>query len=289
MITTTLSGGLGNQMFMYAMVKAMAMRNKASFAFNLNLGFEKDYLFKRKLELDNFNTQLPKGNFQTFDYKGSRIVRVFSRHFGRNILYPVSKFIVEETPLHFQKELLLENSKNIYLEGYWQCEDYFKDYEQVIRNDFELKTQLPERVYKEFSSIKDDSRILVFVGIRRYQECNEITPGLLLDEVYYNKAIEIMESKIPNIKFVVFTQEQEWAKAHIKSKSPLVFATFKEGELSAVADMYLMTQCDHAIISNSTFYWWGAWLQNTNPNEHIVISPNNFINRDSTCKSWLMI
>lgn len=289
MIASAISGGLGNQMFMYAMARAMALRNEASLAFNIHLGFDSDFLYHRKLEINNLNVQLPQNPIQTFDYKGSKYVRAFSRTIGRNLIYPCSKFIKEKKPSHFQKELLLEKSKNLYLEGYWQSENYFKDYEDIIRNDFQIKKRLSDNIHKEYNTWRSDDSTLIFVGVRRYQECKSTKTGMVLQEDYYNKAIEIIESKISNPKFIIFTQDQKWAESHLKSKSPMVFSLPKEGELSSIEDMFLMTHCDHAIISNSSYYWWGAWLQHSHPNNHIVVASNNFVNKDFVCKSWIQI
>ena len=60
----------------------------------------------------------------------------------------------------------------------------------------------------------------------------------------------------------------------------------KSGELSAISDLFLMRNCHHAIISNSTYYWWGAWLQVKDQSKHYVIAPDNFINPDTPCKEW---
>lgn len=289
MIATTIRGGLGNQMFIYAMAKAMAIRNKTEYVFNLNDGFANDYQFHRSLELINLNVKLDIAKTVTFDYGGARYTKFLSRIIGRNILAPRYKFVVEDDSMHFQPELLNIVSKNVYLEGYWQSEGYFRDVANDIKKDFEITTPLSEKIYAELSNWKEDNKILVFIGIRRYQECKSTKPGMVLEEDYYNKAIELAESIIPNLKFVVFTQEQDWAKKHLKSRSAIVYASPKKGELSSIEDLFLMSSCDHAIISNSSFYWWGAWLQKTLPSSHIVISPTNFLNKNSCCNSWIQI
>jgi len=289
MISTTIRGGLGNQMFIYAAARAMALRNNTKCVFNLNDGFANDYQFHRSLELQNLNVQLETAPIATFDYKLARYTKYISRKFGRNIIAPHYTYIVEDEPMHFQPELINNKFKNVYLEGYWQCEKYFKDFAEEIKKDFEIVTPLSIEIQNELFRWKSDGRSLVFIGIRRYQECKLIKPEMVLEEDYYNKAIKLIESKLQNIMFVVFTQEQEWAKHNLKSKSPMVFATPKNGIVSSIEDLYLMTNCEHAIISNSSFYWWGAWLQKTHDSEHLVIAPHNFINIDSCCESWLKI
>ena len=290
MISATLWGGLGNQMFVYAMVRAMALRNNTDMAFNLHYGFDTDYKFHRKLELDNMNVQWgKKNNIVTFDYPINigRYTRSVSRRIGRNVLAPWYKFCEEKRPFRFQQELVHEPYKDIYLEGYWQSEKYFLDFKDEIRKDFEIITPIRNAVKEELVDMRRGTENLVFIGIRRYQEWRTVWRGMVLGEDYYNKAIEIMESKLANPKFVVFTQQPEWAKTHIVTKSPIIYASPKDGNKASIEDMFLMRHCRHAIISNSTFYWWGAWLSEYN--DGIVICPRNFPNRDTPSDRWLKL
>ncbi len=288
MIATTLGGGLGNQMFMYAMARAMSLRNGSSVAFNLHYGFDIDEQFRRKLELLNFNVDMGvKAQLATFDYKGARYTRFLYKELGFNILAPHYRIVKEKSPLHYQQELLDIHSKNVYLDGYWQCEKYFADYEDQIRKDFKIVTPISDKVKTELHEMQQGDNNLIFIGIRRYQECKSTRPGMVLDEDYYNHAIELVESKVSSPKFVVFTQQPEWAKEHLHVNNPIMFAQPKNGELGTIGDLYLMTHCHHAIISNSSFYWWGAWLIDSD--EKIIVSPNNFINVDSPCDNWIRL
>lgn len=289
MITTTLRGGLGNQMFIYAMVRAMAIRNHTSMAFNLHNGFDNDFQFQRKLELQNLNVKIG-GNapLAVFDYKGARYIQYLSKKIGKNILLPYYDIIHEKTPMHFQSELVEKHIINAYLEGYWQSEKYFQDIKDQIRDDFKIIRPMPEYVIAELNEARQDNQPLVFIGVRRYQECTQLRPHMVLEADYYNKAIEYIEDKIPNVKFIVFSQQPEWAQQNLKAKNRIIFTRRKTGSFATIEDLYLMTHCDHAIISNSSFYWWGAWLQNAS-NNHLVIAPNNFINKDSVCEDWIVI
>ena len=288
MIATTIWGGLGNQMFVYAMARAMALRNNTEMTFNLHHGFDTDFQFHRKLELGNLNVNWGvKNSIATFDFEGARYFRFISRKIGRNIIAPWYEFCKEKEPAYFQTELVSERYKNIYLEGYWQCEKYFSDFKNEIRKDFEIIVPIREAVKVELSSMLNETDNLVFIGIRRYQECLTTRTGMVLEEDYYNKAIQIMESKLDNPTFVVFTQQPDWAKEHLVAKNPIKYAMPKEGEQSSIEDMYLMRNCRHAIISNSSFYWWGAWLREFN--DGIVICPQNFTNRDTPLEEWIKL
>lgn len=288
MIATTIRGGLGNQMFMYAMARAMSLRNKTSMAFNLHEGFEKDFQFHRKLELQNLNVEMgERAPFTVFDYKGACFTQFLSKKVGRNIVVPQYRIIKEDVPMHFQPELVDKCFKNVYLEGYWQSEKYFGDFREQIRKDFEIVTPIADNVKAELNEMQQGGHNLVFIGVRRYQECKQTRSGMVLNADYYNKAIKCIEGRVSNLKFIVFTQQPEWAKQHLIVKSPIMFAQHKTGELSTIEDLFLMTQCRHAIISNSSFYWWGAWLMRSA--DKIVIAPNNFINIDSPCEGWIKL
>lgn len=291
MIATTLFGGLGNQMFIYAAVRGISLQKKTGMAFNMNTGFATDYLYHRSLELEYLNTSLPKSKLQTFDlgYIG-RIFRKFSVMIGRNILAPHYKYVKEEllpSDNYFFNDTLYQSAdKNLYLEGYWQSPRYFEEYEDVIRNDFKIKIEICITVKEELEYWKSFKRPIVFIGVRRYQECNADYMPDICSATYYNNAIDIIKGKIVNPLFVVFSQATEWCKENLNIGDGII-ANPKKGQYSSIEDLYLMTNCDHAIVSNSSFYWWGAWLQ-VNP-KHIVIAPDNFKNVDQYCDSWIKI
>ena len=290
MIAATLFGGLGNQMFIYATVKALSLHYQVPMAFNLNHGFANDYKYHRKLELCKFNCQLPTAKWITFDYRGELNIKRISRRIGRNLLCPNYQFVIEEEPFHYEKRLFEFTNKNIFLEGYWQSPYYFENYSKDIRADFQLKVPLSKEVLEEIYALKATGKTLVMLGIRRYQEVEgrDICTYQLCDEEYYTKAITYIQERIPNALFVVFTQDKEWATTHLPKGAEFYFVKDKQDEYATVADMFLMTQCTHAIISNSTCYWWGAWLQCTTKN-HIVIAPDSFINSDCVCKEWIIL
>lgn len=293
MISTTLFGGLGNQMFIYAMARAMSLRNGVNMAFNLKRGFEMDREYNRKLELSHFNVMLPTACLSTFDFAGGRSVKKISKIIKRNILLPNYLYIEEQRfqdvdiLYHFQKEMTSMGYKNVYLDGYWQSPLYFDDYSDVIRDDFRIVSKIPADVEDELSYLKRQDRPLVMVGVRRYQEVKHasILKDHACDTFFYNKAIHIIKEKVSNPLFVIFSQDQEWVRHNFPQGNDYYYVSKKSGALSAVSDMYLMTHCDYAIISNSTYYWWGAWLSESK----MVISSRNFINADSNCKEWIVI
>lgn len=290
MIATTLFGGLGNQMFIYATVRAMALRNHTSMAFNLSRGFGRDLEYGRSLELSHFSLELPTSRLATFDYRLGRGVKRLSYMAGRNLLLPCQRYIHEDfTDHHFISQLVDSPMRHAYIDGYWQNPRYFEDFADVIRNDFTIKTPIPTDVAEELRLLQSRQRPLVFVGIRRYQEVKSKECRIkVCGADYYARAMRHVAERIANPLFVVFTQQPEWAREHLPQHFDIHYAREKEGYLSTISDLYLMRNCHHAVISNSTYYWWGAWLQATS-GSHIVVAPDNFINPTSPCKQWTVL
>lgn len=284
MITTTLQGGLGNQMFMYAMVRALSLRNRVPMAFNTGLGFKTDYQFHRSLELIHLNVKLPTARLATFDVPLARIWLKLSKMIGRNVLLPPYK-VLRETSENRHMDIINQKVDNIYLLGYWQSELYFKDFEKEIREDFRIMTPMPHRTLQELSKIQSLGENTVMVGVRRYQECTKETNIPVLSKEFYDKAIKEMIAKVENPVFVVFCQDHEWAKRHIRIEGFKVhYVKPKDGVLATIEDLYLMTHLRHFIISNSSYFWWGAWLANYA--DKIVLAPTNFAHPYSVCKDW---
>jgi hypothetical protein len=100
-------------------------------------------------------------------------------------------------------------------------------------------------------------------------------------ENYYKKAIELIESKVENPNFFIFTDDTDWVKANIKINHPVTYISEinKAKPMADYQELILASKCKHNIIANSSFSWWGAWL-NTNPDK-IVIAPDKWFNNDS--------
>jgi len=286
MIITRISGGLGNQMFQYAIAKSMAKRNKDTFKLDISF-YPKQTL--RKYELNYFNideniatkkecTQL-RGR-EGFIYK-------IKRKIGMVVARPKS-YIFETNITKFDEEIWKKKG-DIYLDGFWQNEKYFKNIREEILNDFTLKDSISTEANRYLKHIKNTNSISLHVRRGDYVKDNHTNNVHgVCDIVYYKKAIQYMQSKIQNPFFYIFSDDIAWCKENfnfLKNK------TFIDDTKTAFDDLELMKNCRHSIIANSTFSWWGAWL---NENEDkVVVGPkiwfanNNNIN--ITCKGWIKI
>lgn len=287
MIAITLSGGIGNQLFMYATARAMALRNKTGLVINNSADFARDMVYHRNYELGVFNIQYKKNSLLTFDYPGGNLVKKISRRVGRNILCPTNKYIFDELNNRgYNPCVLSTNSSNVYLEGYWHSEKYFIDFEKQIREDLTFDFKKSDILLKEEKEIFDNPNITpVCIGIRRYEEAPNSQYFNLTEGDYYQRAMDYMFEHVNNPVFFVFTQAKKWVEDNIVSpKYDIRFISEKQNN-GTIEDLYLMSKFKYHIISNSSYYWWGAWLAKGD----VVVSCKNWFNSGANCESWIVI
>ena len=178
---------------------------------------------------------------------------------------PLNNLNVINDNFHYQE---IKNNK--FLDGYWQSEKYFIESEIDIRNDLKINETMIHYIMNKYPILNEET---VSMHIRRgdYLNLQDNHPVQPLD--YYNKAYDLINDL--NINVIVFSNDMQWCKNNIKFDN----ITYIEGETNIV-DMYIMSLCKHNIIANSSFSWWGAWL---NENEYKkVIAPINWFGPSST-------
>lgn len=165
-------------------------------------------------------------------------------------------------------------SDNCYLYGYWQSEKYFLKIQKIIRKDFSFQTPL-DGVNAEMANKMSTSNA-VSIHVRRgdyvansYANRMHGTCSL----TYYADAIRYIAQRITCPQFFVFSDEIEWVKQNLPIDWPCQYVSHNQGDKS-FNDMHLMSLCKHHIIANSSFSWWGAWL-NADVNK-IVIAPKRW-------------
>ena len=286
MIVLTLSGGIGNQLFMYAAARALALRNGTELVLNIEQGFINDKEYKRHFELDKFNINYKTNRFLTFDYFGGKIIKAISRKIGFNIMRPTYPFLTDRTKNQGVDDFFFQiRNKNIYLEGYWQSELYFKDYAYKIKDDLRFDEKMPLNILQEEKNIFDNSKdeTPVCLGVRTYQECKHAMSFPKTDLGYYIKAMDYIKKNVKKPVFCVFSQDNDWCLKNLLSLDGYNVKLMKEQ--TAYNDLYLMSKFDYHIISNSSFYWWGAWLSDSK----LVISNKSFQNKESNCPNWIVL
>ncbi len=293
MIIVKLFGGVGNQMFQYAAGRSLALKNNCELKLDIThfdtLILPNDLPYRSFdlsiFDLDPFlctEEEIKKFNYNTNSFleKGFRKVKnVFSKY-----------TTVCEPYFHFYEDFL-KNSGNVYIDGYWQSEKYFKHIEQIIRNDFKIKTTLNAEGLTILEKIKNTNSVCV--NIRRQELASNKYSTQFVGLDYLNNAIEAISKKEINPHFFIFSDELSWVKENIK-----IDYQFTIVEESLYGDKYrdclfLMSSCKHFIIPNSTFGWWAAWLSGIE--KKVVITPNKWFTdntkdtRDLIPEEWIKL
>jgi hypothetical protein len=169
--------------------------------------------------------------------------------------------------------------QDCYLVGYWQSEKYFRDVAPGIRMDFTFKTPMSDRNVEVASQIARVSAVSLHVRRGDYAN-NPITNSThgLCSLNYYRTAIRHVAERIERPHFFIFSDDMAWVKDQLEMDFPCEYVEHNQGDES-YNDMRLMSLCQHHIIANSSFSWWGAWL-NPNPDK-IVIAPKKWFANDN--------
>ncbi|MEO5357099.1 MAG: alpha-1,2-fucosyltransferase [Nitrospirae bacterium YQR-1] len=292
MIVVKLRGGIGNQMFQYAIGRRLSLLNKVPLKFDIEI-YKTDIGRKYSLGAfaieEHFATAHEIKRLSLSD-KGI-FKKVFNRLQGKKAQMPASYFC-EKQPFHFDPEVFT-HSVPLYLDGYFQSEKYFTDIEAVIRNDFTVKAPL-SNINKELHALITETGS-VSVHIRRgdyvtSKSVNNEFGVLPLD--YYRKGVEILESEGVKPHIFLFSDDPVWCKENFKINVAVHFIEANSPDC-AYEDLRLMSACKHHIIANSSFSWWGAWLGNYA--EKKVIAParwfrsTKYDTRDLIPAKWKLI
>ena len=271
-------GGLGNQMFQYAFGIKQSKNNKTDLLLDLEYFNEtRSTDTKREYGLDVFNInsriasrkELSLVSFPAYCRKAllvKQIKKIFIRKLSKYIYYKEKCF--EYTPvLNVEKGF-------IYYEGYWQSEKYFKEYKEDLLKLFTLNDKLkPDTEYLK-NIIRKENAISLHIRHGDYvnnAKINSYHGTCNLN--YYKKAIYYIQQRIVNSYIFVFSDDIKWARDNLKNNGNITFVDLFNKAPDA-EEMYLMSQCKHNIIANSSFSWWGAWL-NQNQGK-IVIAPKKW-------------
>jgi len=289
MIIIKLLGGLGNQLFQYALGRNIAQKNKTQLKLDIT---PFDTYSKHRYGLNHFNilenlaTSQEVSRYKKYDTQ-TKIGKLFNLI---ESLKPLkSRAYIKEPYFYGYFSEVLNLGDNIYLDGFWQSEKYFKDIENILRDEFTIKEKLEDNLLNAIMSTNS-----VSIHVRRADyvtnpSANKIYGVCSLD--YYNNAVSKITRLVRTPHFFIFSDDLAWCKNNIRLNFPTTF--IDHGADKNYEDLILMSKCKHNIIANSSFSWWGAWL-NDNPDK-IIIAPEKWLkdpNRtteDLIPSGWLKI
>ncbi len=263
-------GGLANKLFQYSFYKGLI--NKGYDAYIDNYSWQPKWNFEN-IELQNVFPNL-KMRFAT---KRDIILRCGGRNIinkiRRNIKILIPKQYFRQNTLKYIDEIYRDNNLN-YFDGLWQSEKYFIDIRDEIKKDFQFEP-LNELDKKNFNLLNELINVnSVAIHIRKGKDYQRNDVNGTCDANYYKAAIEYIKNNTKKPKFYIFSDNFNWVEKYLKDYDfNLINWNLPYGPKSYI-DMQLMSVCKHNIIANSTYSWWGAWLNN-NP-EKIVIGPRKW-------------
>ena len=272
-VIVRIKGGLGNQLFCYAAARRLALINDAELVIDDVTGFMRDNLYKRFYQLDCFKIPCRKATalerLEPLERYRRGIIKLLSR------IRPFEKRrYLEQEITEFDERLLgVQIRKNMYIDGLWQSEGYFKDIETVIRKDLEIIP--PADAVNQSMADQIDHVESVALHVRWFDTTAEDN-GHNVSNDYYQRTIDYMDEKLNLPHYFLFSDDPAAACEKLSLPEGRVTAfTHNQGDENAYADLWLMTQCKHFIVANSTFSWWGAWLGESE--DGLVVCPGSQI------------
>ena len=276
-----LIGGYGNQLFIYSFGLALAKKTGKELIIDNISGFgSMADEYKSEFAMDGLDIEYKLISHSRYRYF------VANKYFWY-LIRRLGLSYVEEFVSRFKD---IGKTRKSFFEGYWQSYLYFDKYKAEIKKNLSLIDNNNSNIlaYKKTILECKDS---VAIGMRFYEETKSASQvHVVKSNKYYKSAMSLIEKKIPNPKYFVFSTDVKRAKKIIGSLSNknIVFINPIRTKHNAKYDLYLMSLCNNFIISNGTFYWWAAYLGEND--KSIVIAPKEgFVNLDATPLNWIKL
>lgn len=274
MIVSNIFGGLGNQMFQYAVGRMLALKHGVPLRLDVEMfshqtvhqGFELERIFSAPMVLAT-----PSDMRNILGWQSSRLaLRLLGRH---ELSFLRSRHLIVEPHFHYYQGIHNALSSS-YLKGCWQSERYFFDISNTIRQD--LAFRLPMSDQNRDVAQKIEAVNAVSLHVRRGDYVSN--PGALSYHgvcplEYYERAIRYIIERVTDPFFFVFSDDLDWVRNTLQMDYPVCYVDHNRGSES-YNDMRLMSLCSHHVIANSSFSWWGAWLNDSN--SKIVVAPKQW-------------
>lgn len=286
MIIVNLKGGLGNQMFQYALGRNLAKKNNDQlklYTGGLTRANEVGDIY-RPFSLEKFNIQK--------DISSKEETRKLKYPYG--ILSKLWRFISLQV-LKINKTIwnpkVMDKTGDIFLDGYWQSPRYFSEIRPTLLKEFSLKNPLSTSGQKYLSDIQNTESVAVHIRRGDYANNPQVLREFgVCSPNYYEKAVAKIQEAHANAQFFIFSDDIDWVKNNLKISASVTYV--EDPSLSDADELYLMSQAKHNIIANSSFSWWSAWLNDND--QKIVVAPDPWFEKTIYDKnlipaSWIKI
>ena len=275
MIISKLTGGLGNQLFQYAVGRQLASSGGSELKFDLSFYDEQD---EWRYELHHLGIHIPRATpdeCRELQFRKAPLITELKWFLLGRQRYPVvpAKSYCLEAKANLFDPRVLSLRGDRYLHGYWQSEKYFIASSQAIVHDVRLSAGASPAYLDLSRQINDSTAVSIHVRRGDYLEPRFRDVYSSCTARYYEESLEYISKRVVAPRYFVFSNDIPWCRDNLPVPPSSVFVG-EGGRLASHEDLMLMSLCRHSIIANSTFSWWGAWL-NRNP-EKIVCTPSQW-------------
>lgn len=285
-VTAVLRGGTGNQMFQYAAAKSLAKRLGASLILDTTILRDRTprpQITLRSFDLGLFTLTAPESSLS----KAAEKLPVPLLWVGMDILGAKMRQkmgweqeIREQEEYAFDPSLFETMAEHVRMWGYWQHPGYLRGIEEELRRDFSFKDELTGIAKERADEIQAEKHRAVALSVRKgdYVAFANVQKDMQnLGSSYYDTAIHTIQERIEHPLWFVFSDDIPWCKEHLPlGENVRWIGEEYKGNNNYGAKLNLLTRFDHAILANSTFAWWGAWLANP---RGIVLMPKHWDHR----------
>ena len=273
MIIIKIQGGLGNQLLQYSIGQVIARNLKKDVAYDLSFFDEENKYTKRPYLLDKFVVDVRVATREEIK-KAKLPYGIISKYYSL-CMRVLNKYLFKKYYIGYDKDFMahVAKSKSLYLEGFWQGYKYYEKNLEELNTLITLKDMSSiEKFKQEFNFSTKNS---VSVHIRRGDFTKKNAGTKVVPKEYYEKAVPFLEKKVANPTYYIFSDDIEWVKQEMGGLfKDVVYVS--SSSLKDYEEFMLMKECNHAILSNSTFCWFSTLLTNTK--EKVVVYPNNWEN-----------
>lgn len=282
-------GGLGNQMFEYAMYLALKeahpdeevlLCRRSYKGYHLHNGYELDRIFDIQAPEASL-WQLAKVAYPFINYRTWQVMRHW--------LPQRKSMTIADTNIQYNYHDVIRTD-SLFYDGYWQNEGYFKPIREKVLESFSFPEILDENNRRLSAKILSKNAVSCHVRRGDYLK-NQIY--CVCNSHYYKEAINKMNTLVVPDLYCIFSDDITWCRENLMDiigNKEVVFVDWNKGQ-NSFRDMQLMSLCEHNIIANSSFSWWGAWL-NDNKNK-VVVAPKMWMNKELVsnplCDSWVKV
>jgi hypothetical protein len=272
-IIIRLLGGIGNQLFQYAVGRSLAIRHDGELLLDDSLLKRRRFcVTPRSYELGVYNIRARKLHSDEESNLQFLVRRPFQYLYATGLMK--SNYTYYREP-HFEFDSRLHQlTGDLIIEGYWQSERYFIDIANELRRELQPINLLDVNAQKYFEQIQRENSVSLHVRRGDYISNPAAAKNhVVCDIAYYQRAVAAIVERVANPVFFVFTDDPVWVAKKLRIDFPMVLVS-RPLAWPAHDDLRLMSHCAHHIIANSSFSWWGAWL-NSCPGK-IVVAPSRW-------------